>query len=159
MRSTRRTSVVTTLVTLFALGAIGVASAFWFGSGTGAGSAASGSLQPVTLNPATASSRLYPGAQAAVSVHVTNPNPGPVRIGALALDTTQGVGGFAVDGGHAACGVSSLSYVTQSNGGTGWNLSGGSASTLTIPNALTMGPAALSSCQGASFSVYLKATT
>ncbi len=157
MRSTRR-GVVLILAALFVVGAVGSASAFWSGSGSGSGSGATGTVQPVTLSPATASSQIYPGGSAGVSVLVTNPNPGLVRVAGLALDVSQGAGGFAVDGGHPGCGVGSLSYATQSNGGPGWSIPGGGSSTLSLPNALAMTTAADSACQGASFTVYLKAT-
>ncbi len=158
MRASRRGRVVTALVVLLTLTTIGGASAFWGGSGSGTGSAGTGTLQPVTLSPATASSQIYPGGRAGVAVVVTNPNPGTVRVGALALDTTQGVGGFAVDGAHADCGVGSLSYTTQDNGGSGWNIPGSGSSSLYLPSALAMSAGAAAACQGASFTVYLKAT-
>lgn len=158
MRATRRSEVVASLVILLAIGTIGPASAYWRGTGGGAGSGGTGSTQPVTLSPATVSTQIYPGGQAAVAVLVTNPNPGPVRVGSLSLDTAQGVGGFAVDGAHTACGVGTLSYATQSNGGSGWTIAGAGSSTLTFPSALTMGSGASSACQGASFTVYLKVT-
>lgn len=157
MRTARRRSVAGTLVTLLLVGTIGAASAYWGGSGSGSGSARTGSPQPVTLSPATVSTHLYPGGQAGVAVLVTNPNPGLVRVWTLALDTTQGVGGFAVDGAHAACGVGSLSYTTQANGGTGWSIPGGGSSSLALPNALTMSSGAPAACQGASFTVHLRA--
>lgn len=158
MRFARRSEVVATLVTLLAIATIGPASAYWRGMGGGAGSAGTGSTQPVTLSPATVSTQIYPGGQASVAVVVTNPNPGPVRVGSLSLDPSQGVGGFAVDGPHAACGVTTLSYTTQSNGGSGWSIAGAGSLTFTFPSALTMGSGASSSCQGASFTVYLKVT-
>ena len=55
---------------------------------------------------------------------VTNPNPGQIRVGSLALDTSQGTGGFAVDGGHSGCGLATLSFATQTNGGAGWTVPG-----------------------------------
>lgn len=146
-----------TLVTLLLVGTIGAASAYWGGSGNGSGSARTGTIQPVTLGPATTSTQTYPGGQAGVAVLVTNPNPGAVRVWTLALDTAQGVGGFAVDGAHADCGVGSLSFATQANGGSGWSIPGGGSSSLALPNALTMSSGASAACQGASFTVYLKA--
>ena len=157
MRTTRRNSVVASLVALLTVATVGAASAYWTGPGSGTGSASTGSIQPVTLSPATASTQIFPGGQAAVAVVVTNPNPGLVRVVSLALDTTQGVGGFAVDGAHAACGVSSLSYTTQTNGGSGWSIPGGGSSSLTLPTSLSMTTDASNSCQGATFTVYLKA--
>ena len=159
MRTTRRRSVVVALVTLLTLSTVGTASAYWGGVGSGTGSAGTGTIQSVTLSPATASTQIYPGGQAAVALVVTNPNPGPVRVASLALDTSQGVGGFAVDGAHAVCGVASLSYTAQNNGGSGWTIPGGGSSSVSLPNALAMSAGASNSCQGATFTVYLQAAS
>lgn len=135
----------------------GTASAYWRGSGGGAGSAGTATTQAVTLSPATGAAQLYPGGQAGVVLSITNPNPGSVRVGSLALETTQGTGGFAVDGGHSACGVSSLSFATQTNGGSGWTIPGGGSLPITLATALSMNTSAASACQGATFTVYLRA--
>lgn len=138
-------------------GTIGAASAHWSGSGTGSGSGVTGTTQAVTLTSATAAAQLYPGGQAGVELRIANPNPGSVRIGSLALETTQGTGGFSVDAGHSACGVSSLAFTTQTNGGAGWTIPGSGSLPVTLTNALSMSTGAASACQGASFTVYLKA--
>lgn len=158
MRQTqRRGFVVSAVVALVAVGTGTGASAYWAGSGNGAGTAATGTTQFVTLSPAAVATQLYPGSQAAVSLAVANPNPGSVRVGSLSLDTSQGSGGFAVDAAHATCGLSTLSFATQTNGGSGWAISGGGSSSVILPNALSMGAGATSGCQGASVTVYLKA--
>lgn len=134
-----------------------VASAFWSGLGGGSGSSGTGTTQAVTLTPGAAAAQLYPGGQTAVSLTVTNPNPGSVRIGSLALDTNQGSAGLGVDGAHAGCGTSSLSFTTQTNGGAGWSLPAGGAVSLNLPASLSMNASGDNACQGASFTVYLKA--
>ncbi len=160
MRTARRRGlVVSALLALPTLALIGTASAYFGGSGGGAGTASTGSVQGVTLSPASVSSQIYPGAQSAVAVSVTNPNPGLVRVLSLALDTTQGTGGFAVDALHSGCSVASLSYTPQNNGGSGWSIPGGGSSSLTLANALSMSAGAASACQGAAFTVYLRAGT
>ena len=88
---------------------------------------------------------------------VTNPNPSAVQVGSLSLDTTQGTAGFAVDGAHAACGVVTLSFTTQTNGGAGWTIPANGSSVLSLANSLSMSTDAANACQGASFTVYLKA--
>lgn len=158
MNAARRKAVVAFLVTLLTVGVIGAASAYWAASGSGTGSGTSGDIIAVTLSPATTSSQVFPGGQAGVAVLVTNPNPGPVRVVSLVLDTTRGTGGFAVDEAHAACGVDALSYTAQNNGGAGWSISGGGSYSLLLPNALSMSTGAANACQGASFTVYLRAT-
>ncbi len=87
---------------------------------------------------------------------VTNPNAAQIRVGSLALDTSQGTGGFAVDGAHSACGLATLSFTTQTNGGAGWTVPGSGALPVTLTNALSMGNGAANACQGAAFTVYLK---
>ncbi len=145
------------LVIVLALVTSGIAVAVWAEAGAGSGSAGTGTTQAVTLSPGTVSDQLFPGGVSAVAVTVTNPNPGPVRIESLSLDTTQGTGGFAVDGGHAACGVASLGFTTQTNAGAGWTIPAGGSSPLSLTNSLSMNTNAANACQGASFTVYLKA--
>ena len=155
MSATRRRGLlVTALLPVLVFAATGVAFSYWVGSGAGSGSATTGTTQAVTLNPGTASNQIYPGGQSAVAVTVTNPNPGAVKVGSLSLDTTQGTAGFAVDGAHAACVVATLSFTTQTNG---WTIPANGSSVLSLANSLSMSTNAANACQGASFTVYLKA--
>ena len=154
-----RGPLVAAWVVLF-LAVAGAATALWTGSGAGWGVAGTGTTVPVTLTAATPSGDLFPGGRADVLLTATNPNPSPVRLEALVLDTAQGIGGFAVDTGHSGCGVSALSYGTQTNGGIGWTLparAGSVDGTLAIrlPSALTMSADAVNACQGARITVYL----
>jgi hypothetical protein len=153
----RRRSLVAALLALLVLGSIGVAAAYWRGSGPGTGSATTGTTQPVTLSAGTASAQIRPGGTADVVLTASNPNHGPVRVESLSLDTSQGTGGFAVDGAHAACGVASVSFTTQTNGGAGWDIPGNGASAVTLSNSLAMAANAANTCQGARFTVFLKA--
>lgn len=139
-----------------ALAVTGAAAAHWTGSGGGAGAASSGTTQPVSLSPATPVAQLYPGGQSSVRVTVTNPNAAPVRVESFGLDATQGTGGFAVDAGHAGCGLSSLSFTTATNGGAGWTVPGADAVTLTLTDPLAMQTTAANACQGATFTVHLQ---
>lgn len=157
-RAPRGRTPILVSVTVVTLVVAGVAVAYWLSGGSGSGSAATGTTTPVTLSPGTPTAQLYPGGQASVVLTITNPNPGSVRVGTLTLDTTQGTGGFAVDGGHSSCGVASLSYTTQTNGGAGWTLTGGQVLAVTLTNALSMATSAADACQGASFTVYLEAS-
>lgn len=152
----RRGLLMSVLLTVLVIAATGVAFALWTGSGGGAGSATTGTTQAVALSPGTVSSQIYPGGQSAIAVTVTNPNPGPVKVGSLLLDTTQGTGGFAVDGAHGTCGLASLSFTTQTNGGAGWTIPASGSSALSLANSLSMNANAANACQGASFTVYLK---
>lgn len=153
---TARTGIVLTLAVL-GLASTGVASAYLAGWGGGAGSAGTGTTQSVTLSPATPATHLFPGGVSGVALSAANSNPGPVRIGSLTLDPSQGSGGFAVDGAHSACDLATLSFATQSNGGAGWTVPGGGSLSITLPGALSMSVSAVNACQGASFTVYLTA--
>jgi len=136
-----------------------VALSYWRGAGTGAAAGGAATASAVVIAPAPAGADLYPGGQANVLLTIANPNPFSVRLGSLSLDTSRGTGGFAVDAGHAACGLSALSFATQS---ASWSVgprvgsSNGSLS-VTLPGALSMTTGAVSACQGASFTVYLVA--
>jgi hypothetical protein len=144
------------ILTLAAVAFGGTAVARWSAAGIGTGPAATGTTQALTLSPATAAAQLFPGGQTGVVLTITNPNPGTVRVGSLLLDTTQGSGGFAVDGAHAACGLSVLSFAAQTNGAD-WAVPGVGSLSVTMANSLSMSVSAASACQGATFAVYLKA--
>lgn len=157
MRATRRRGLlVTFLLPVLVVGATGVAFSYWAKSGAGSGSGTTSTTQALVLAPGSASNQLYPGGQSAVAVTVTNPNPGAVYVGSFSLDTTQGTGGFAVDGAHAACGVASLTFTTQTNGGAGWTIPAGGPWPTSLASSLLMSTTAANACQGASFTVYLK---
>jgi hypothetical protein len=150
------------LIVIIALPAGGSAFAQWSGSGLGVGSATTGTTLAVTLSPGTPTATLFPGGQANIVLSISNPNFSEVHIGSLAIDTLQGTLGFAVDGAHSGCAVSTLSFTTQTNGGTGWTVpakSGGVDGTLpiTLTTALAMGVGAANACQGATSTVYLAA--
>lgn len=159
----RRLVLVLVLVSaVFIAGTGAGAYAYWKSTGGGSGSAATGTAQPVVLTPATPSAGLYPGGTTNVVLVAANPNTFPVRVSSLALDTTQGTGGFAVDVPHSGCAPSVLSFTTQTNGGAGWTvpakvgLTTGTLS-ITLANPLAMSTQAANACQGATFTVYLAA--
>jgi len=139
-----------------ALVTAGVAVAYWATSGSGSAAASTGSTAALTLSPATPTAELYPGGQAAVAVTLTNPGDASVRIGSLALDLTEGTGGFDVDGDHAGCDLSALSFTTQDHGGSGWTVPGGGSLPLDLGDAVSMSTSAADDCQGATFTVYLR---
>jgi hypothetical protein len=154
-RHRRRTTLVVVTSTLITLVA-GAAFAFWASVGLGSAAASTGTSAPLVLTPGTPGPQLYPGGRAAVTLTIANPNRATVRVGSLALDTTQGTQGFAVDAAHAGCGLSALSFATQSGSGPGWTVSGNGSLPLTLTGSLSMAASASSSCQGAGFTVYLR---
>ena len=145
-----------------AVGGTGVAYAYWSAGGAGTGFGMAGTTVPLTLSPGTPTASLLPGGQTSVILTITNTNAATVKISSLALDTTQGTGGFSVDSGHTGCTLSTLSFTTQTNGGAGWSIPGKVGSTngtlsATLTNALAMSLSAANACQGATFTVYLLA--
>ena len=134
----------------------GAAVAYWRTAGGGSAAATSATTSALTLSPATPTAQLYPGGQATVVLTVTNPNPATIRVGSLALDTSQGSSGFGVDAGHSGCALPTLSFAAQTNGGAGWTVSGSGTLSVTLANALSMGTGAANACQGAAFTVYLR---
>jgi len=151
---TRKTVLLVATALLVVVG--GAAYAFWTTSGSGSAAATTSGTAAMTLSPATPTAELYPGGQAAVVATVANPNASTVRIGSLALDPTQGNGGFGVDAAHPGCAVSTLSFTTQTNGGAGWTVPGHGSLPLSLAGALSMSTSAANACQGATFTVYLK---
>lgn len=155
----RRLVVVLSVFASIVLIGVVAAWAYFTTTGSGSGSTGTATTVPVTLSSATATAGLYPGATTSVAVNVSNPNASPIRVSTLALDTSQGTGGFAVDGAHSGCALSVLSFTTQTNAGNGWTIPASSNPTITLNNALAMSTAAANACQGAAFTIYLTAGT
>jgi hypothetical protein len=127
------------------------------GSSTGVSVAHAASVAAVTMSAAATTAFLYPTGTATgdVSLKLTNPNGFSVRVPRLALDTTRGAAGFAVDAGHSTCPLTNLAYSTQTNGGVGWTVPASGFLSFDLANAVSLSSAAPASCQGASFTVYL----
>ena len=157
MTATRvRALLVAVLMTALAVTTTGVAFAYVTRSGSGSGSAATATTQPLIVSPGTAVHDLYPGGVSAVEITVSNPNVGSVNANGLVLDTSLGSGGFAVDTGHAACGVGSLSFTNQNIGGGGLEVPSGGPWPYSVAGSLKMSVDAPDTCQGATFTIYLK---
>jgi hypothetical protein len=120
--------VVLTLGAFAASGA--VAFAAWSTNGAGQASAQAGTASAVTLTAAAPSTVLYPGASAAVATTIGNPNPFPVHVSSIALDASQGTGGFSVDAAHSGCDLATTGTFSSATevllpgtlGGTTWTL-------------------------------------
>jgi hypothetical protein len=156
MTGQRRRAAVVLAATALLVAVAGAAFAYWAASGSGSAAATTDGTAALTLSPATPTAELYPGGQAAVITTVTNPNPSTVRIGSLALDSTQGNGGYEVDAAHPGCAVSTLGFTTQTNGGAGWTVPGNASLPVSLTGAVTMSASAANACQGATFTIYLK---
>jgi hypothetical protein len=132
----------------------GIAIASWSVSGTGTGYAKASTASAVTLADATASTSadLYPGASGAVKLKVTNPNPFPVRITAVA-----GNGAITSDKGAACNAATGVSFTNQT-GLTLDLLANETDKVFTLAGAVAMTNASDNSCQGAVFSVPVSVT-
>lgn len=158
-----RTAIFVAALAILAVPVGGLSYAYWSGTGTGLGSGNTGVTTALTLSAGTPSASLYPGGQANVVLSASNPNTAIVHITTLSLNTAQGTGGFSVDAGHSSCSVAALTYTSQTNGGSGWDVPkkvGAVNGTLgiTLSNALAMAASAADACQGATFTVYLVAS-
>lgn len=150
-------------IVIVIVGVGGVAYAYWSAGGTGSGAGATGTTVPLTLSSGTPTAGLLPGGSSDVVLTITNTNTSRVKVSSLALDTTQGTGGFSVDAGHSGCALTALSFGTQTNGGAGWTVAGkvgavNGTLTATLSSALAMSISAANACQGATFTVYLVAS-
>lgn len=143
---------------LVAATGMGVAQARLAAYGTGAGTAPTGAPRPVTLAPGTVGRGLYPGGSAPVTFVASNPNPGPVRLGRLALDPSRGTAGLAVDAAHPGCTTGGLLFTPSDAGGSGWTVPGGGSLAITLDAALTADATFSSACQGATLTVHLTAS-
>jgi hypothetical protein len=140
------------IVVLCAVGS-GLAWAAWNTSGSGTGYAKAASASDLVLADASAatSADLYPGAQGAVKVKVTNPNSFPVRITAV----TQG--GAITSNAGAACNASTgVTFTDQT--GLSLELDAGETDTFSLSNAAAMSNASANACQGAVFSIPVTVT-
>ena len=153
----RRRRLIAGAAGIVALVVATAATAFWTLGGAGAGTVSAETVASVTLTPGTAMTDLYPGTSGDVAVSLANGNTYQAFVGSLVLDTGRGTNGVSVDSGHSGCDVAAVSYTAQSNGGAGWFVPPGSTLDLGLANAVSLGTAAASECQGATFTVFLLA--
>jgi hypothetical protein len=146
--------VVIAVVGVIAVAVAGIAIAAWVVSGSGTGYAKAGSSSALTLSDASASTSadLYPGVTGAVKLKVSNPNPFPVRITAVA-----GNGAITSDKGAACDASTGVSFANQS-GLTLDLLANEANKVFTLAGAVSMSNASDNTCQGAVFSVPVSLT-
>jgi hypothetical protein len=154
----RRRSIKLALLLVLVVAFAGSATAFLTSTGVGIGSTSvTATTDPVTISAATPAAKLYPGASSDVAVHLANPNGSAANIASLVLDASKGTNGFQVDSDHVGCNTAALSFTSQDNGGDGYTAAAHGSLDVHLADAVTMDEAAANACQGASFSVYLKA--
>ena len=168
-RLTRNRAGALLVIATVAMGVAAGAFAYWMSTGSGEATTQLGSPEQLTLQAqASSQSQLVPGDTSNVTVLATNPNPYFVTITFLALDTSQGTGGFDVDAAHSGCNLSAVHFVPKNPPvgifGPGWRVPpkvGSTDGTLSIEvgDALTMDMAALNACQSADFTIHLAAGT
>jgi len=156
MRYSRWLLIAVAVVAGITVGAL----AYWSGSGSGTATTVLTDAQTLSFEPGTPTAQLYPGGETSVAIVATNPNPFFVHVSSMVLDTDEGEP-FIADDTHSGCDVSTLSFVTQDNGGAGWEVppqAGATDGALTIdmPAAMQMSAAGTSACQGATFTVHLE---
>jgi hypothetical protein len=140
-----------------ALALAGGAFAYYSSTGHGSGSASVASPDPLSIAAQTpASGLLYPGGSGEVDAIVSNPNPFPLRMNSLVLDS----GGIGVDSAHSGCDTSAVHFTSQSNGGDGWDVPARVGATdgtldLALAGAISMDTSAANACQGATFTISL----
>ena len=146
------------LVGVLALAAMigaGLVYAAWTSSGSGSVYSKSGSAQALSTVDVSASTSgtLYPGVTGDALVKFSNPNPYPVKITSVSLDTN---GSIAADSGHSGCAATNVAFTNQ----TGLAIvvpaaSGGTNGTLqtTLSGSVALASAATDACQGATFTI------
>ncbi len=148
----RRVLVVTTVVGATLGGGIAVAA--WTSSGAGTAGAKAGTATAPATGAVDASAittgLLYPGVQGTALIRITNPNPYPVKVSAIAANGTA-----SASGGTGSCAGTGVSWIAQQPNST---LAAGATATLTVTNAVSMASTADDGCQGAVFSIPVTVT-
>ena len=155
-----RIAILVVALLLCALVGTRVASGFFSGGGWGSGPLPIAQTETLSVEPVELAVGLYPGSGVGISVSVINPSSQPARVSSLLLDTSLGTAGFSSS--KAVCTRPELLFAPQDNGGAGWTIPARTGGVngfrlVRLPAAVAMGPGAASNCQGATFTVYLKA--
>jgi hypothetical protein len=135
----------------------GTASAYWGASGTGHGSARTGTMPSLNADPGTPTTLLVPGGRADVTTVISNPTDAPMLVTSV---TTPAVGaaGFSDSGllnvqtgcDSAHSGVTPVVTTPQP---ASFVIAPHGSYTLTMANAVTMASTSPNACQGAFFGV------
>lgn len=154
-----RARLLTAVAVVGSLSVATVAYGYWVSSGGGVGTGLTLSSSAISITAGAPTNALYPGIASDVALALNNNGTVQLHVSSLSLDTGQGVGGFTVDGAHSSCSpaVALLSFQAPPPPAGGWTLGPKSTTAITLGSAISMGAAAPSVCQGASFSVFLKA--
>ena len=154
VRSWKRAPLVlgSVLALVTGLGA-GSSYAYFKSTGAGNGSAAAGTLQPVSATVGSPTNPLFPGGAAGdVALTVKNPNSF-----AVTLTSVTGNGTITASGGIGTCNTTGVSFagfsgnisITAVNGGT---------QTVDLPAKASMSSSSQNGCQGATFTIPVSLT-
>lgn len=128
----------------------GSAAAYFTAEGDGRGDASTTTLEDLTV-VGSASTSLHPGGSADLELLVTNPNGFPVSVDAVvaAMEDVEVIGGVG------SCADPDLSFIEPDATALAamGPLAADAETEITLEGALSMGAAAQSGCQGASFDV------
>ena len=152
----RKKMLVAVVLGVITAAAAGIAIAAWSVNGTGTGYAKASTASAVTLGDATAESTatLFPGASGTAKLKVSNPNPFPVRITAVA-----GNGTIVTTTPDAACDAShGVTFVNQT--GLTLDLAANAVNQVftLATGSVTMSNASVDACQGETFSIPVSVT-
>jgi hypothetical protein len=151
MKSRSISALVPAVLAFLALAATSWA---YFGSiGSGSGSGSADVSRVVTIGAGTTpNATLLPTGQPTgmLSVSIQNATAGALRVDSLQLNTALGNGGYSPDA--VTC---KLAYTTQSVERT---ISAATTEQISLQGAVTMGADAPATCQGKTFTIYLKAS-
>ncbi|MHC6595095.1 hypothetical protein [Arthrobacter sp. C152] len=141
------------LAGLLATAGAGTAYAYWTGAGNGAGSAAAGTMQAVTVDALVAGDNpqaaLIPGGSADVVLRLTNPNPYQVQVYSVTAN-----GPATADAAHPGCTTTGVSFTgTVAPLSPATYVAANSSALITLPGTAAMDTTSLAACQGATFSL------
>ncbi|MBM2619101.1 hypothetical protein JIG36_26445 [Actinoplanes sp. LDG1-06] len=163
-KSTKRVVVIAT--TLAVAGGASAAWASWLANGTGTAAAKAGTAQELVVTSATPDASLFPETVGNAWVTIENPNPYAVSVDKLTWKPSDGVQTVATVAG-SVCGNNGVYFgdFSTSTIGSGGVLSGldlyvpgGESKSFELKKAVRMINNAENGCQGATFSIPLKAT-
>jgi len=134
----------------------GAAWAYWKLGGTGTGVAVAGSAVELKLEGhSDGSEPLYPGATAGLAVTVTNQNDFPVKITSI----SPGKGKVTADAEHRDAGCLETGVVVAADVLTvSWEVPKNTIGVFTVPDGLRMTNSSDSACQGATFTIPVRAS-
>jgi hypothetical protein len=141
--------VLIALATVAAVSVTAFAAAAWLSGGSGAAYSTADTAKDLTTGDisATVKADLYPGASAAASIEIVNPNPYPIRI-----TNVKGNGAVTPDSAHAAgCVTTGVSFADQS--GLTIDIPANGSTQAELAGAVSMTNASDNGCQGAKFTI------